>query len=189
MALFVRRIWLIFACMGIGTLTVSAQQMPWVVASLEEIDLASPVVGAATFPISLARSVMDAVPEKYRQEALESGFDIETIEQAVIKMPYGETFSMTENGYRLVIRKLLVPMEGVEAKPSMLMVENDTINLPIPLTLTDTAIGIVTMQINELKGQEAQLREVIRHLEQTPPGVLLTGADYLTNSWLRISLR
>jgi hypothetical protein len=190
MLTFIPRTLLGLVVVGITTISAAAQQMPWVVASLEEINLASPVVGAATVPLSLARTALAAVPQVYLNDARDSGFDLALIEERVVKMPYDQELEMVENGYHLVIRKILIPVPG-EVESNRLIVQNDTINLPpIPLSesLISTAIYIATLQLEELKGKEPELQQVIRELRRTPPGVILTGVDYLTEGWLRIYL-
>ncbi len=164
------------------------QEMVWLYGSFAEINSASPVVGAATMPLTLAKALVDAVPANYVKEANESGFDIPLIVDIVEALPAGEKFELTKNDYHLEIYKVVKTAE-FDKKPTSLVIQNEQLRLPIPLILTGTVVKALQLAFKDLKGLDEELAKLVNQIKETPPGILLKGEDRLMNSWLEIRLQ
>lgn len=173
---------------SLGTIYTQADDEIWLAGSLEEIKSASPLIGHATMPMTLARAIVSAVPPKYATETKEAGWDIETIAQAVEAMKVNDVFDLTINNMHLVIHKYIRQKPETPPSPSLLRINNPTLKLPVPLILTSTAITLLQYAVKEFKGMDAQLTILIEQIKKTPPGLILKGEDRLMNSWLEILL-
>lgn len=185
-------------CIGLSVMSAAGQELNsatgtgaaeivWVLASFQEVRSASPVVGQATMPLPLALAAVNSVPANVKADSRKDGFDIDIIAQAVAAMPINQTFELTKKDYNLRIRKVRASAQ-TDVQPSMLYINNDTVKLPIPLIFTGTAVSALQMAFEELKGMEEPLNAAMEELKRTPPGVLVTGRDTLTEGWLTITL-
>ncbi|MBN2329635.1 MAG: hypothetical protein JXR73_21015 [Candidatus Omnitrophica bacterium] len=169
-----------------GALGASAQDEVWLAGSLEEIKSASPMIGHATMPLSLAKAIVDAVPPKYLKESQEAGFEIPVIAEAVESMKPDDVFDLTIKDIHIVVRKFTKPKPAEPPAPSRLQINNPDLKLPIPLFMTGTAVTLLQYVVKEFKGMDAQLAHLIEQVKMTPPGLLLKGEDRLMNTWLEI---
>ncbi len=160
----------------------------WLAGTFNEVNSASPVIGGATVSLSLAKAIVAAVPPKYLKETKESGFDLVTIAQLVEAMPKDEVFELTKDDYHLQIRKFTKPVNPEEYS-STLMIRNNKFSLPIPLLITGTAVSVLQYALEDFKGMDEPLTQLINQVKQSPPGLILKGEDKLFNSWLEIYLR
>lgn len=184
----------LFVCL-IFSITSSfsySEETVWLRGTFKEVNSASPVVGEATFPLNLTRAVIAATPKKFLDEAMEGGFNISAIFQAVEAMPVGETFELNNDEYILHIEKFAVnEPEPAESKLLLIHLEETegTTNIPVPLALTSTAIPLLQLALKELKGMEEPLSIMLDEVKKTKPGVLLIGEDKLMKSKLEIKLQ
>jgi len=187
--------WILYLLIGIGWGNISfsplsyseEKETVWLYGKLQEVNSASPMVGEASFPLSLARAVLAAIPPKYLKNSKDAGFDIDTISQVVESMPKGEIFEMTQNDYKIAIHKGVVSATPV-AKPYSLIIRNENIKLPVPLMITGMAVKVLQMAFKDFAGLDTQLTHVFEEVKNTPPGLLLKGEDKLMNEWLEIRL-
>lgn len=163
------------------------KQNIWVVAYFQEVNSASPIIGVATMPIHLAQTVVEAIPQDVKKDSQTVGFDIDLIRKTVMAMPNDQTFELTENDYNLVIRKF-VPESLPSGNASTLIVNTQDVRIPLPLTLSDAAIGMLQYTFEELRGMDEQLRRVMQELRNVPPGELVVGKDYFSETWMRVRL-
>ncbi|MEW6233787.1 MAG: hypothetical protein AB1656_00230 [Candidatus Omnitrophota bacterium] len=165
----------------------NGDKITWVQIAFDEIKSASPVTGEATAPLSLVKAIVNAIPQKYIDEAKEDGFDIKAIFAAVESMPERETFELTKKDYHLLIRKQTKAV-GELVYPSWLNVKSKDFKVPIPLMITGTAVSVVQFAFSDLKLDSAALDVLVAEVKKTPPGLILKGEDKLMNSWLEIKL-
>lgn len=163
-----------------------AEDEVWLAGSLEEIRSASPMIGHATMPLSLAKAIVDAIPPKYLKETQEAGFEIPIIAEAVESMKPNDVIDLTIHDVHIVIRKFLRPKPAEPPVPSRLQINNPDLKLPIPLFMTGTAVTLLQYVVKDFKGMDAQLTHLIEQVKMTPPGLLLKGEDRLMNTWLEI---
>lgn len=165
----------------------SNSPLVWLQVSIEEINSASPIIGSATLPLPLTGAIVNAVPEKIKNDWKEDGFDVEAIFETVNAMRGDDTFALTKNDYHLVIKKFTkTPIST--ATPSYFKLKSNKFSLPIPLMITSTAVRVIQLAFRDLKIDNADLARVMEELKSTPPGLLLKGEDKLLDSWLEIRL-
>jgi len=187
-SLFIAGMVLLVISSGFAEEKAAVKEEIWLAGTFSEINSASPVIGGATVSLSLAKAIVAAVPPKYLKETKESGFDLVTIAQLVEAMPVDEVFELTKDDYHLKIRKF--PKEvPADAYSSTLMIRNNKFSLPIPLLITGPAVCVLHYALEEFKGMDEPLTQVINQVKQTPPGLILKGEDQLFDSWLEIYLR
>jgi len=178
---------LLFGAIHSTAIAADGDKITFVQIAFDEIKSASPVVGEATAPLSLLKAIVNAVPQKYLDDAKGDGFDLKAIYAAVESMPEKETFELTKKDYHLLIRKQTKPA-GEQVYPSWLNVKSKDIKVPIPLLITGTAVSVVQFAFSDLKLDSAALDVLVAEVKKTPPGLILKGEDKLMNSWLEIKL-
>lgn len=159
----------------------------WLHFAFAEINSASPVIGEATFPISLAQKVVAALPPKTVKECQESGFDIPKIAEAVNQLKTGEKYQNKTKEYQLKISKIPLSFP-TEAKATYLAINNPKFPIKVPLSMTALAVKMLQLYDKDLKDMGPELTKVVEEIQKTPPAVLLKGEDKLMDSWLEISL-
>ena len=155
---------LLFACIALLSLMMGIRQgnteeEVWLTGSLVEIKSASPLIGFATMPLSLATALVDAVPPKYLKETQEEGFNIPAISQSVKALKPNGVIDMTIKDMHLVIRKFTRPKPATPPAPYRLQINNPNLKLPIPLVLTGTAVTVLQYAVKEFKGMDSQLTQ------------------------------
>jgi hypothetical protein len=169
-----------------STLATGSGQ-PWVHIAFEEINSASPVIGEATLPLSLAMTVVDAVPQKTRDECKEEGFDLKDLRNRTRLLETGTSFSAAQEKYQLTITKIAPPVTS-QALPSTLLIKTHLFPLKAPLTITNLTVKLLQLAFKDLKGMDEELTLLVEEIKKTPPTTLLTGEDKYLETSLEIGL-
>ncbi len=158
----------------------------WLQGTFEEVNSASPVIGKATMPLSLVQSIVEATPNKYLEEAKESGFDISAILLSVEAMQEEDHFELVKGDYRLAIHKYTQPAQSSNVR--YLYVRSENFSVPIPLSVTKVAVSVLQYAFSELDIDKNALSTMIEEIKKTPSGMILDGEDKLMEAWLKVRL-